>query len=107
MIFAYTMVSKTLTTPEMLGRMLGFEYSITRLSEAVMSFTAGRLEDIGYGKHEIASLSACVGGMMFAFWSIYHIFGGGAANKKFRKVATGIIGNNQLELQVTKSEGVV
>lgn len=107
MLSVHTMLSKTLTTPEMLGRMLGFEYSITRLSEATISFTAGRLEDIGYGKHEIASLSACIGGMMFAFWSIYHIFGGGAANKKFRKVATGIVGNNHPELQVTKSEGVV
>lgn len=69
----------------MLGRMLGFEYSVARSTEAVISFVAGQLEDQGYGKHEIASLSACVGGVAFTFWSTYHLFGGGAANKKFAK----------------------
>ena len=69
----------------MLGRVLGFEYSIARTTEAVISFSTGRLEDHGYGKHVIASLSACVGSIMLAFWSSYHIYGGGAAKKQFNK----------------------
>ncbi len=65
--------------------MLSFEYSVCRCSEAIVSFLAGNLEDAGYGKHEIASLSACVGGMMFIFWSVYHLFGKGAANQRFNQ----------------------
>jgi hypothetical protein len=72
----------------MLGGMLAFEYFIARSSEAVMSYITGRLEDMGYGKHVIASMSACIGGIMFALWSAYHLFGGGAAGKKFRTSIT-------------------
>lgn len=65
--------------------MLGFEYSVARSTEAIISYIAGQLEDNGYGKHTIASMSACVGGIAFTLWSTYHLFGGGAANRKFAK----------------------
>lgn len=87
----------------MLGRMLAFEYSIARSTEGVSSYIAGRLEDQGYGKHEIALMAACFGGIMFVFWSAYHTFGFGAANKKFRNFVI----SNELEMQVQHDEGVI
>mmetsp|Transcript_15415 Transcript_15415/g.18766 ORF Transcript_15415/g.18766 Transcript_15415/m.18766 type:complete len:482 (+) Transcript_15415:93-1538(+) len=78
-----SLLLQTLTSPAILGRMLGFEYSMARLTEAITSFVAGRLEDSGYGKHEIATLQALSTGVIFIFWTIYHLFGSGAANKRF------------------------
>ncbi len=86
----------------MLGRMLGFEYSVARSTEAIISYIAGELEDNGYGKHEIASMSACIGGLVFTFWSGYHMFGGGAANKKFAKPVNN--GEKEMELTFQKNQ---
>mmetsp|Transcript_7369 Transcript_7369/g.11222 ORF Transcript_7369/g.11222 Transcript_7369/m.11222 type:complete len:489 (-) Transcript_7369:19-1485(-) len=80
-----TLLLQTLTNATFLGRMLSFEYSVCRCTEAFISYLAGSLEDAGYGKHEIASLSACIGGMMFIFWSVYYLFGKGAANPRFNQ----------------------
>jgi hypothetical protein len=63
----------------MLGRVLGLEYSIARCCEALVAFIAGRLEDKGYGKYEIASLSASLGVVLLTLWSAFHITGRGAA----------------------------
>jgi len=82
-----TLLLQTLTSTEMLGRVLGFEYSVARLSEAGIAFLAGHLEDMGYGKYEIASLAGTIGLTLFVCWSIYHTFGGGAANRKFEKTS--------------------
>jgi len=64
----------------MLGRVLGFEYSLARCCEAGAALLAGRLEDRGYGKYEIASLSAVFGATLLVLWSIFHISGRGAAS---------------------------
>ena len=88
-----------MTNPTYLGRMLSFEYSVCRCAEAFVSFMAGNLEDAGYGKHEIASLSACTGGMMFIFWSVYHLFGKGAANQRFNQQ----VGEPEIEVTAFKS----
>lgn len=77
-----TLLLQTLTSNEMLGRVLGLEYSIARCCEAAAALIAGRLEDSGHGKHEIASLSAVFGATLLAFWSCFHLSGKGAANKE-------------------------
>ncbi len=64
----------------MLGRVLGLEYSIARCCEAAAALIAGRLEDGGHGKHQIASLSGGYGATLFLLWSFFHISGRGAAN---------------------------
>lgn len=66
----------------MLGRVLGLEYSCARCTEAVIAYIAGRLEDKEYGKYEIASLASSIGATLFFLWTIFHVSGGGAANKK-------------------------
>ena len=70
----------------MLGRTLGLEYSIARCSEAVIAFIAGRLEDRGVDKHDIAFLSGFLGTTLLMLWSIFHISGRGAANKNVKPV---------------------
>ena len=73
---------ETLTPNNMLGRVLGLEYSIARCSEASIAFVAGGLEDRGYTKSQIASLSSVLGIILLTLWSLFHITGRGAANKK-------------------------
>ena len=55
---------------------------MARCSEAMIALIAGKLEDAGYGIYEIASLSAMIGVILLICWSIFHIFGKGAANNK-------------------------
>lgn len=64
---------------DMLGRVLASERVLSSLFQVIISYIAGRLEDNGFSKHDIALLSACVGGIFATFWSSYHLFGLGAA----------------------------
>ena len=75
---------KSLSSSEMLGRVLGLEYSMANLAEAIMATMAGRLEDNGYSMHDISRLSAAIGMFFFLIWTIFHMFGRGAASRRFK-----------------------
>ena len=53
-----TVLLQNLAKPEFLGRILGFEYCLARLSETIIAFVAGQLEDVGYSNSEISYFSA-------------------------------------------------
>jgi len=93
-----TLILQTLSSKEMLGRVLGFEYSFAQLCEAGISFSAGRLEDNGYSNRFIALLAAGNAIMFLVLWSIYHMFGRGAANRRFN-ITTTTTNNNEVQTQ--------
>jgi hypothetical protein len=66
----------------MLGRVLAYQETLTNLLLTIMAYIAGNFEDSGFGKKEIAYLSASLAVFFVAFWSSYHLFGLGAARKE-------------------------
>lgn len=82
-----TLLLQNLTNSEYLGRVLGLEYALARLSETAMAFVAGRLEDGGSTKQQIALMASSVGVSLFFFWSIYHVLGFGAADERFNQIS--------------------
>lgn len=84
-----TMLLQTLTNPEMLGRMLSFEFSIARTTEAIMAITVGQMEDSGMDERIIALLSGAIGLIFLVILSLYHCREGGAAQKRFNHVSEG------------------
>ena len=50
-----------------------------------MVVMAGRLEDMGYSEHAIARISATIGFSLLFLWTVYHMFGGAAANSRFNQ----------------------
>jgi len=81
-----TLLLQNLTSPKFLGRVIGLDFCLARLSETCIAFAAGRLEDNGRSNSEIAYLSSGIAGFMLAFWCTYHHMGYGAAKSKFNKV---------------------
>lgn len=77
-----TLVLQNLTKPDMLGRVLAYQETLTNLLLTIMAYIAGNFEDSGFGKKEIAYLSASLAVFFVAFWSSYHLFGLGAARKE-------------------------
>ncbi len=73
-----TLLLQNLVNVSMLGRVVSMEGSLACLFEATIAYVAGRLEDEGVSKHEIALLSAGIGSLLLMFWSTYHVFGKGA-----------------------------
>ncbi len=78
-----TVLLQNLAKPEFLGRILGFEYCLAKLSETIMAFVAGQMEDVGYSNSEISNFSAMLSFFFLVFWTIYHVRGKGAAQPKF------------------------
>lgn len=78
-----TLLLQMLSSKDMLGRVLGFEYSAAQFCEAIVSLLAGRLEDNGFTNHDIAFFSAANSTMFLIIWSVYHLYGGGAASARF------------------------
>jgi len=77
-----------LTAEEKLGRVLAFEHSIALALEALTAYLTGAFRDAGYSKSEIASMSGGLGFAFFLLWSVYHVFGFGAANIEFQSNTT-------------------
>jgi len=80
-----TLLLQNLTSSKFLGRVLGLDFCLGRVSETSIAFLAGRLEDNGRSNSEIAYLSSGIAGFMFVFWCTYHHMGYGAAKSKFNK----------------------
>ena len=78
-----TLLLQNLTSADMLGRVIAYDSTFASFFEAGIGFISGILADIGYGKQGISYLSASIGGFLLAFWSAYHLFGQGAAKKRF------------------------
>lgn len=94
-----SLLLQRLSVPEMLGRVLAFEFAFMMFFDGLMAFITGILLDAGISKHEIASAVAAVAGAFFGLWSVYHMFGNGAARKEFNQVSK--------DLQVDKVAKVV
>ena len=78
-----TLLLQSLTKPEFLGRMLAFEFSLTMLADAVVATIVGQLRDQGYAASQISSGVGALSGLFFGVWTVYHLFGRGAARKEF------------------------
>jgi len=76
---------QNLTNSKFLGRVLGLECCLARVSETCIAFVAGRLKDNGRSNSEIAYLSTGIAVFVFVFWCTYHNMRYGAANSKFNK----------------------
>jgi MFS family permease len=78
-----TLLLQTLTRPDLLGRILALEFGLSMLSDAAAATLTGHLKDRGYTPSQLSSGVGAVSGLFFCGWSIYHLFGRGAARKKF------------------------
>lgn len=67
----------------MLGRILSFEHSAALAGETTTAYITGRMRDAGYSNSEMALIASMLGFLMFSLWSIYHVYGGGAADPRF------------------------
>ncbi len=78
-----TLLFQNLTKPEYLGRILGLEYCVARISETIVAFIAGRMEDRGYTNSEISYFAFGIASIFLLLWMIYHVTEKGAARPKF------------------------
>ena len=81
-----TLLLQMLTRPDLLGRILALEFGLSMLTDAAAATLTGHLKDRGYTPSQLSSGVGAVSGLFFCVWSIYHLFGCGAARKKFNKV---------------------
>jgi len=80
-------ILQQITPPEMLGRVLAMEFTMEVLAESTVAFWSGRFMDMGVSKYTIAFTMAVVSATSLFFWSTYHMFGLGAAQKRFNQTA--------------------
>lgn len=83
-----TLLLQSLSKPEFLGRMLAFEFSLSMLADAVVAMIVGQLQDQGFAASQISSGVGALSGLFFGVWSVYHLFGRGAARKEFNPKET-------------------
>lgn len=81
----------------MLGRVISLESATASFFEAGIAYIAGRLEDEGLGKHEIANLSAGIGTFLLASWSTYHLFGNGAPRTTSLEIEGSILSKGSID----------
>lgn len=74
-----SLLLETLSVKEMLGRVLAVEYASYTIFEAFAATVAGRLQDTGYSKDQIALSAPCFGFIVTGLWSVHHYLGQGAA----------------------------
>mmetsp|Transcript_45536 Transcript_45536/g.138400 ORF Transcript_45536/g.138400 Transcript_45536/m.138400 type:complete len:101 (-) Transcript_45536:420-722(-) len=74
-----------LSKKDILGRVLALEFACAMGFESLSACLAGRFKDAGYGDTQVAQAAAAIGGTLFLAWSIYHLFGGGAAHQYFNR----------------------
>lgn len=77
-----TLLLQTLSAKDMLGRVLAVEYAMYTINEAVTATVAGKLDDAGYSKDQIALFAATLGVFVLSVWCAYHGFGQGAAREE-------------------------
>jgi hypothetical protein len=77
------LILQTLTDKEFLGRVLGVEFTLTRLFVAASASATGRLDDAGLTKNQLALFGALLGTIMLVVWGMYYFCSLGAANPKF------------------------
>ena len=82
-------IKKNLTKPEFLGRILGLEYSLARVSETIIAFAVGKMVDKGRSTNEISFFSAGIALFFVIFWGTYHATGRGAAQVRFNIIGDG------------------
>ena len=80
-----SLLLQTLTVPEMLGRVLAIEFASMMFFDGILAILTGILLDSGFTKNDVAAGVAAIAGAFFAVWSIYHMFGLGAARKQFNQ----------------------
>ena len=69
----------------MLGRVLELEFGCYMAFDALAATITGRLLDCGIPKHMISAGVSFLAATLFMLWSIYHMFGLGAAKKQFNQ----------------------
>ena len=80
-----TLLLQMLSKPDLLGRVLALEFSLAMLVDAAVATVTGKLHDNGFTASQLSSGAGALSGLMFATWSIYHLFGRGAARKVFNE----------------------
>jgi MFS family permease len=78
-----TLVLQTLVDPEILGRVLGLEFTLTQLFEASSAAVSGKLDDAGFSKSQLTLFGALLGVVMLVFWGTYYALSFGAAQPRF------------------------
>ena len=77
-------ILQTLCNPQILGRILAVEYTLTTLFEAASCAMTGRLSSVvGLSKNQLALFGAGLGILMVLFWGLYYYLSLGAAHPKF------------------------
>ena len=90
----------------MLGRVLALDETVASLLLTIMAYIAGRLEDSGLDSSDIAYLSSSIAGFMVALWSVYHLFGYGAARKDMISTDDGIF-NRRASIDMLHSPALI
>jgi predicted MFS family arabinose efflux permease len=80
-----TLILQELSLAEILGRVLGTEYALYQLSDAIIAVATGRLLDQGVSKERMSVGVAILAVTLFCLWSLYHTCGLGAARQKFNR----------------------
>ena len=77
-------ILQTLCHPQILGRILAVEYTLTTLFEAASCAMTGRLSSVvGLSKNQLALFGAGLGILMVLVWGLYYYLSLGAAHPKF------------------------
>eukprot|EP00547_Thalassionema_nitzschioides_P013503 CAMPEP_0194246582 /NCGR_PEP_ID=MMETSP0158-20130606/15211_1 /TAXON_ID=33649 /ORGANISM="Thalassionema nitzschioides, Strain L26-B" /LENGTH=475 /DNA_ID=CAMNT_0038982517 /DNA_START=24 /DNA_END=1448 /DNA_ORIENTATION=+ len=77
-----TLLLQQLVSAEFLGRVISVDYLLTELTDAISVWVVAKLLDDGLGKNAITLGLAVLSATVFSLWSIYHLFGLGAARRQ-------------------------
>jgi len=106
-----SLILQTLTDVKFAGRVLALEHQVTVACDVLASFLAGYFEDKGISNHQIAAGAALVAGTSCSIWSIFHTYGGGAANRRFNAERNnpqqGEISSNETHLSIIDTESIL
>jgi hypothetical protein len=85
-----SLLLQRLSIPEMMGRVLALEFASMMFFDALSAMIAGRLLDTegggaGVAKTDIAVGQAILAATLLTLWTIYHMFGKGAARRRFNR----------------------
>mmetsp|Transcript_11169 Transcript_11169/g.22966 ORF Transcript_11169/g.22966 Transcript_11169/m.22966 type:complete len:606 (+) Transcript_11169:118-1935(+) len=76
-----TLLLQKLVPNKILGRVLSFDFAVTMFCDTMVSFATGIRIDSGISTRTVALGSAGLMGILWVFWSSYHIARMGAARK--------------------------
>lgn len=80
-----SLILQRLTQPQRMGRVMAFEFASAMFFDAVSATLAGYLLDHGAMPDHIALGASALAGFLFFLWSIYHMFGKGAARSELNR----------------------